>query len=147
MDAAGRAQQRMAGRTRCRSRADAVDPQAVPCAARFEVLFGRAHGFTGWSLQAGARRELGLPPWTMHDIRRCVATELGDIGIQPHIIEEILNHHRGHRRGVAGTYNRSPYEREVRAAMLRWSTHVAEITSGGKRKVVAFPQATALERA
>jgi hypothetical protein len=39
---------------------------------------------------------------------------------------------------VAGTYNRSPYEREVRAALALWADHVRTLAEGGERKVVAF---------
>jgi hypothetical protein len=41
---------------------------------------------------------------------------------------------------VSGTYNRSPYEREMRAALALWADHIATITNGGERKVLAFPQ-------
>src|SRR5262249_8207430 len=79
-------------------------------------------------------------PWTLHDIRRTVATRMADIGIQPHIIEAVLNHYSGHRRGVAGVYNRSPYEREVKTALLRWSEHVVVLVEGREDStVVAFP--------
>ena len=40
------------------------------------------------------------------------------------------------RRGVAGVYNRSPYEREVRAALALWAEHVAAIVEGRMRVVV-----------
>jgi hypothetical protein len=66
---------------------------------------------------------------------------MNDIGIQPHIVEQILNHQSGSRRGVAGIYNRSPYEREVKAAMALWNDHVRSLIEGGKRKVVAFKHA------
>ena len=49
------------------------------------------------------------PAWTLHDIRRTCATGMADIGIQPHIIEAVLNHVSGHRAGVAGVYNRAAY--------------------------------------
>jgi hypothetical protein len=65
---------------------------------------------------------------------------MANIGIQPHIVEQVLNHQSGHRRGVAAIYNRSPYESEVRDAMLRWSDHVRSITEGGERKIVPMPQ-------
>jgi integrase len=106
-----------------------------------DLLFGsaRGHGFTSWAIGKSALdQRLGLPAWTHHDIRRSVATGMGGIGIQPHIIEQILNHQSGHKRGVAGVYNRSPYQREVHDAMLRWSDHVRTLVEGGKRKVVAF---------
>ena len=84
-----------------------------------DQLFGqRANGFTGWSrgkavLDARSR----VKNWTTHDIRRSVATRMADLGILPHMIEQILNHQSGHKRGPAGIYNRCSYEREVRA---RW---------------------------
>ena len=39
-----------------------------------------------------------LAPWTLHDIRRTVATRMGAIGVQPHIVEPVLNHVSGHKR-------------------------------------------------
>jgi hypothetical protein len=36
------------------------------------------------------------------------------------VVEAVLNHHSGHRAGIAGVYNRSGYEREVRAALALW---------------------------
>ncbi len=90
--------------------------------------FGRRDtGFSGWSK---AKAELdallgkNLAPWTLHDIRRTVATRMGDIGVQPHIVEAVLNHVSGHKRGVAGTYNRSTYEAEKRSALGVWAAHV-----------------------
>jgi integrase len=100
-------------------------------------LFGRKH-FTSWSFGKRALdKKLGLKKWTHHDIRRSVATGMGNIGIQPHIIEEVLNHKSGHKRGVAGIYNRSLYERDVRDAVLRWSDHVRSLVDGG-RKVLPY---------
>jgi integrase len=117
----------------------------VPRRVGREQLFGEraATGFTKWDI---AKREfderLGdkVAPWRFHDLRRSVATRMCDIGVQPHIVEQILNHQSGHRRGIVGVYNRSPYERQVKAALALWADHVHTIV-GGERKVVAFPQA------
>jgi integrase len=79
----------------------------------------------------------GIAAWTLHDLRRTCATRMADLGVQPHIIETILNHHSGHRNGVAGIYNRSSYASEVRAALALWSDHVASLTSGKPRKIAA----------
>ena len=68
-----------------------------------------------------------LPPWTIHDIRRTVATGTADIGIQPHIIEAILNHVSGHKGGVAGIYNRASYAKEKAQALARWDEYVRSI--------------------
>jgi integrase len=80
-----------------------------------------------------------VKPWRLHDIRRTVATGMANIGVQPHIIEAALNHQSGHKAGVAGIYNRSPYEREIRAALARWADHVLALVEGRARKVVVFP--------
>jgi len=55
---------------------------------------------------------------------------MADIGIEPHIIEAALNHRSGHRRGVAGVYNRSVYEQQVKAALARWAAHVLALVEG-----------------
>jgi hypothetical protein len=46
------------------------------------------------------------------------------------VIEAVLNHVSGSKRGVAGVYNRSIYERETRAALAAWADHVRGITTG-----------------
>jgi integrase len=112
----------------------------VPRMAFRDQLFGRGRsGFSGWSQ---AKRTIdersAVRDWTVHDIRRTVATKMADIGIAPHIVEEILNHRSGHRSGVAGTYNKSRYEREVRNALGLWADHVRTLVSGDERKVVNF---------
>jgi integrase len=114
---------------------------SVPRRADRDHLFGQRHadGFFGWAKgKARIDAKLKLRPWTVHDIRRSVATRMADIGVQPHIIEQILNHQSGHKRGVAGIYNRSSYEREVRAALALWADHVNALVTGGERKVVAL---------
>jgi hypothetical protein len=71
-----------------------------------------------------------LAPWRLHDIRRTVATRLGDIGVLPHVVEAILNHVSGHKAGVAGVYNRASYVAEKRMALDLWAEHVVESVTG-----------------
>jgi hypothetical protein len=71
-----------------------------------------------------------LKPWRLHDIRRTVATGLGDMGVQPHVVEAILNHISGRRAGVAGIYNRATYAVEKREALDRWAARVLAICEG-----------------
>ena len=59
--------------------------------------------------------------WTTHDLRRSAATGMANLGIAPHIIEEILNHISGAKAGVAGIYNRSKYDEERRRALEAWA--------------------------
>ena len=60
---------------------------------------------------------IGVKEWTIHDLRRTAATRMADSGVQPHIIEAVLNHVSGHKGGIAGVYNRAAYEPEKREAL------------------------------
>jgi integrase len=109
-------------------------------------LFGdrSGAGFTSWGPAKTAlnRRLAGMVrPWRIHDLRRTVATRMADIGIEPHVIEAALNHHSGHRRGIAGVYNRSTYERAVKAALARWSEHVLALVEGREDKIITLQRA------
>jgi integrase len=55
--------------------------------------------------------------WTLHDLRRTLATRLNDLGVLPHVVEHLLGHTVS---GVAGIYNRSQYMNEKRAALNMW---------------------------
>src|SRR5262245_59002138 len=94
--------------------------QAVSRTDRDNLFGDRAGaGFTSWSINKGELdRRLCIVGWRLHDVRRTVATRMADIGVEPHIIEAALNHYSGHRSGIAGVYNRSSYERAVKAALL-----------------------------
>lgn len=103
-----------------------------------ELVFGEgAGGFQGWSnaktaLDKRIAQVVGCPPppWRLHDLRRTVATRMADMGVQPHIIEAVLNHASGHKAGVAGIYNRSTYATEKRDALSIWSRHVISLVEG-----------------
>jgi integrase len=106
------------------------------------VFGGRGGAFSAWSystLALGVRiikaEGRALEPWRIHDIRRTVATGMAELGIQPHIIETVLNHRSGHRRGVAGVYNRAAYDREVATAPLTWADHLKSTVAGADRKI------------
>jgi integrase len=107
-------------------------------------VFGRgdsAEGFAGWSAATAALRA-ALPkmePWTLHDLRRTMATGMGELGVQPHIIEAAINHQSGHKAGVAGTYNRANYHAERKVALDKWAAHVMALVT--KRPFVAVAKA------
>jgi integrase len=97
--------------------------------------------FSGWSrckrrLDArilAARREVdpqakAMLPWTLHDLRRSLATHVAEQGIAPpHVIEMLLNHVSGHKSGVAGVYDRSTHAVEKARAVQAWADHVLEV--------------------
>ena len=61
---------------------------------------------------------------------------MAELGVQPHIVEAVLNHASGHKAGVAGVYNRAIYEKEKRQALDRWAEHVMALVEGREHKVV-----------
>src|SRR5262249_44603410 len=62
-------------------------------------------GFSGWSrCKERLDEAIKIPAWTIHDLRRSAATHMAEIGIQPHIVEAVLNHVSGHKGRVAGSY-------------------------------------------
>ena len=103
-----------------------------------DLLFGEGDGpYSGWSRSKDRLdSRLGFDDWTLHDLRRTVATGMGDIGVQPHIVEAVLNHVSGAKRGVAGIYNRAQYAAEKRQALERWAEHVAALVAGKPSNVV-----------
>jgi integrase len=109
-----------------------------------EYLFGRDdRGFRG-SPNAKTRldKRCGVKDWTIHDLRRTVATHMAqDLGIAPHVIEAILNHVSGHKAGVAGIYNRATYPKERREALNLWAEHLMAIVEGRAAKVVPMRRA------
>jgi integrase len=111
-------------------------PHTIPLTPTARVLLGQPRTgavfkFAGWNAWKDALdKRSGVSGWVIHDLRRTVATGMADIGVQPHIIEAILNHVSGHKGGVAGIYNRSSYAAEKAAALARWDEHVASIVGG-----------------
>jgi len=63
----------------------------------------------------------------LHDIRRTVAIRMAELGVQPHIVEAVLNHVSGHKAGIAGVYNRAVYAAEKAAALELWANHIPVI--------------------
>jgi integrase len=114
-----------------------------------DLIFGIGEGaFAGWGkcreqLNERIEKMAGKPldPWTPHDLRRTCATGMADLGIQPHVIEAVLNHVSGHRAGVAGIYNRATYSAEKRQALNRWAEHLMAIVEGRESNVTPLRRA------
>jgi integrase len=107
-----------------------------------DFVFGAGRGpFSGWSngkesLDARLLKSVewqiakeGKPRavWRLHDIRRSVATHMAENGLQPHVIEAVLNHVSGHKAGVAGVYNRATYATEKVVALVKWADHLRSV--------------------
>ena len=115
------------GWSRCKARLDAR------LAGRLAQGPGKHHG------RGAGSDEAKQTPWTLHDLRRTVATWLSENGELPHVVEALLNHVGGAaKRGVAGTYNRALYRDQKRAALARWAEHIATLTGHETANVTAM---------
>jgi integrase len=91
--------------------------EAQPRRADRDLIFGERDGpFQGYS-KSKATLDAALDivaQWRLHDIRRTVTTRMADLGVQPHVIEALLNHVSGYKVGVAEpTIVRSTAQRNV----------------------------------
>ncbi|HYU45524.1 MAG TPA: tyrosine-type recombinase/integrase [Terriglobales bacterium] len=74
--------------------------------------------------------------WHRHDLRRTVATMLGDLGFAPHVVSVVLGH--AHiAEGATAVYARSRYQREHREALQALADEI-NLVVAGKRKIVLF---------
>ena len=64
-----------------------------------------------------------------------MATGMGELGVQPHIIEAAINRRSGHKPAVTGTDNRANYHAERKQALEKWAAHVMALVA--KPKAVA----------
>lgn len=84
-------------------------------------------------LKARLEKASGADDWRLHDIRRTVATHMAMMGVQPHIIEAVLNHKSGIVSGVAAVYNRHAYTQEKRVALTKWAEHVEGLVNANRK--------------
>ncbi|MBF6570426.1 MAG: tyrosine-type recombinase/integrase [Candidatus Binataceae bacterium] len=59
------------------------------------------------------------------DLRRTLATNLAELGVERMTIKKILNHSEG--KDVTAIYERHSYDKEKREALLRWERRLKEI--------------------
>ena len=107
-------------------------------------IFGEGSGFRaplqGWDKQTTKVRAV-MPAgdrWTLHDIRRTVATRMHKAKVHPLVVEDLLGHLTGVRKGVAGVYNAAETIDDQRLALEDWAAQLAALSN-----VVAFKRAAA----
>jgi hypothetical protein len=115
--------------------------QDAPREADSAFVFGGRRGLAGFSYY---NKELGTclaasgdvtEDWTLHDIRRTVRSELGELGVEPWIAETILAHKRA---GIEATYNQAKLERQMRAALTLWAERLRAIVEDTESNVVTL---------
>jgi integrase len=82
------------------------------------------------SATAASAKPAPLIPWSVHDLRRTVATGLQRLGVRLEVTEAVLNHISGSRSGITGIYQRHDWATEKRAALDAWATHVLRCVAG-----------------
>jgi integrase len=104
-------------------------------------LFGSVRAGNGFQSYSDGKEELdaaiGIPKWRLHHIRRSASTHLGNMGVRPYVVDEILGHSSAgggnrerdidDRDETARRYNKSRYSMEVRGALQMWSDHMREL--------------------
>jgi integrase len=94
---------------------------------------------TGQIDQAVKRRLTTLPvqDWRPHDLRRTVATHMGEMGFTPLVIGHVLNHRGTTKSGVTlSVYNQYSYDAEKRQALNTWAERLNGIVAGNAAKVM-----------
>jgi integrase len=76
----------------------------------------------------------GTSGWHRHDLRRAVATMLGDLGFAPHVVRVVLGH-ADIAEGVTAVYARSRYQREHREALQALADEIDRIIVGTDKVV------------
>jgi integrase len=76
-----------------------------------------------------------LPRWTVHDLRRTMATECSRLGVARFVVSRLLNHAD---REVTGIYDRNSYLAEKTAAMKQWSSYLLNVVTPQPDKVASL---------
>ena len=112
-------------------------------------MAGRAGGRTE-TFDAARRRESAWPlrvprslrgaadaisRWAQAENRARMHSNLGKLGVAPHVAELAINHVKG---GVQAIYDRHRYQREIGAALALWADHVRALVERREKKIVAL---------
>ena len=66
----------------------------------------------------------GMKTWSLHDLRRTVATRLSELGAPPHVVEKLLGHHMS---GVMARYNLHDYMDDQHHWLAVWQSHLENL--------------------
>lgn len=116
-----------------------LSPEALNLLADISNVDGRDLIFTtngrtpisGFSkAKAALDTACGVTGWTIHDLRRTFATiATGELGVEPVVVDKILNHSSGAVTGIAAVYQRHAYLDQRKAAVEKWAAHLQSMNS------------------
>jgi integrase len=107
--------------------------------ARSTALGTRLLNLTAGQIDQTVKRNTTLPvkDWRPHDLRRTVASHMGELGFSPLVIGHVLNHRGTTKSGVTlSVYNHYDYAQEKRQALDTWAKRLGGIVAGDVAKVV-----------
>lgn len=84
-------------------------------------------------LSGNATEPAKIDHFTLHDLRRTMATGLQRLGVRLEVTEAVLNHVSGTRGGLAGVYQRHDFLEEKRHALDAWAADVKRIVTANER--------------
>lgn len=107
--------------------------EGLPKLGPYVFTAARDHPISGFSKAKARLDAIGcdgtsavtIAPWTIHDLRRTAATEMGRLGVSRFIIGKVLNHAD---RSVTGIYDRHAYFKEKREALEVWGEYLDRLT-------------------
>lgn len=85
--------------------------------------------FNGWSKSKKALDKLAnIAPWTLHSLRKTYRTNLGRLGVLPHLAERMVNHISA-KTDMEDTYDVWTYLPQMREAQTLYENWLAELLS------------------
>ncbi len=87
-------------------------------------------------MQATSIEPAAIPNWTLHDLRRTMASGMARLGISLPVIEKVLNHTSGSFGGIVSVYQHHDFAAEKRAALDKWAFFVIALVEERPANVV-----------
>jgi integrase len=127
-----------------------LSPQAIEIVSRLPRFIGSkfvfSPGETAPSGYSRAKMRLdkiiahddggAIPQWTIHDVRRSVATGLAGLGVNLPVIERCLNHVSGSFGGIVSVYQKHSFADEMRDAMERWGRRIDAVVTSEQSNII-----------
>ncbi|MEJ1937557.1 hypothetical protein WDZ92_45780, partial [Nostoc sp. NIES-2111] len=83
--------------------------------------------------------KIGIPAFTVHDLRRTVNTHMARLKIDAQTRSRVLNHISAKKASVTeGVYNSHAYDLEKRQALEAWARELEAIILGQPSKVIGM---------